>query len=109
MQHELGDHEEQSLSDLLERPASPNQQGLAEGGEESVMAEEDGIWSETVAAAAAAAAAAAFAPEFSADGRDQPLTAGSSDIALTGALDLLASLSDEKWVFLCCCEQTCAC
>ena len=89
MQHELGHQEGQSLSHLPERPVSPDQQGHAEGGEEAVMAEADGIWSETVAAAASAAA---FAPEFSANGQDQ-LAAGSG---CTDALDLLASISDEK-------------
>ena len=96
MQQELGDQEGQSFSHLLERPISPSQQGHAEGGEEAVVADADGFWSDTVAAAAAAAAAAAFAPEFDADGQDQQPTAGSSGIVLTDALDLLASISDDK-------------
>ena len=94
MQQELGDHEKQpcSLSPLPERPISPSQQGLAEG-EEAVMAEADGFCSETIAAAAAAAAAAAFAPGFHTDGQDHVSTAGSE---CTDALDLLASISDER-------------
>ena len=97
MQRELEDLEGQSLSHLLERPINPNQRGHAEGVEEAVLAEADGIVLDTItAAAAAAAAAAAFAPGFHANGMNQPPTAGSSDTALSGALELLASISDER-------------
>ena len=95
MQQEIGDQEGQSFSHLLERPISPSQRGHAEG-EQAIMAGAGGIVLDTITVAAAAAAAAAFAPGFHADGQDQQPMAGSSDTALSGALDLLASISDER-------------
>ena len=52
---------------------------------------------QAIAAAAVAAAAAAFSPvALNAGGQALQLTAGGSDTRPTGALDLLASLADDK-------------
>ena len=82
--------------DQSERPISSDQQGPNEEASD-VAAADHGFWPEAMAAAAAAAAAAAFAPGFHANGPVPQLTAGSgADAGLFGALDLLASISDEK-------------
>ena len=100
MQHDLGDRggEPHSLSHLPGNPIVPNQQYPAEGA--AAVSEAAGLWPEAVAAAtAAAAAAAACSPAtLNANGRAHQLTAGDSDSPSgpTGALDLLASLANEK-------------
>ena len=97
MQHDLGDCGRQPLplSHLLGNPIGSNQQYPAVGA--ATASEADGLWSEAIAAAAVAAAAAAFSPvALNAGGQALQLTAGGSDTRPTGALDLLASLADDK-------------